>query len=256
MVLARAYFDESGIHDGSPIVAVAGLMATEKRWTALEADWLAELGQFKAEGFPISAFHATECVYGERDFFGMPKEIRETYFARLAGIIEKHSPVCVWSSIALKDWDELADDKFRAAYPHPFYLCFEWCAYELARWQREVAQTSPIALVYSEQVEFKDRIKTIWDAYDRAKRVAPLNSFTTASYKACVPLQAANLTAYECFRHWAVFDGADGLRIARPGAKALLTGASNLEMIGHHTRETLHSVIRQFHDGRWPYELR
>src|SRR3990172_7676335 len=91
MVLVRAYFDESGIHDESPIIAAGGLMATEKRWTALEADWLVELGRFKCEGFPISAFHATECEIGAGEFFGIQKPIRDTFFARLAKVVEKHA---------------------------------------------------------------------------------------------------------------------------------------------------------------------
>lgn len=257
MVLVRAYFDESGIHAKSPIIAAGGLMATEKRWTALEADWLIELGRFKNEGFPISAFHSTECEAGEGEFFDIPKEIRDTFFIRLAKIVEKHAPICLWSSIEQQHWDELADEKFRDAYPHPFYLCFEWCAYEMARWQREVAESSPIALVYSEQQKFKDRVQLIWDAYDRAKRVAPLNTFTTASYKVCVPLQAADLVAYECFRHWKEFAaGSGGLKVARPGARALITPTSNIEMVGHHTRRTLENVIRQFHAGRCTWNNR
>lgn len=255
MLLARAYFDESGIHDGSPIVAAGGLMATEKRWSAIETDWLIELDRLKDDGFPISAFHATDCENGEGEFFGIEKPIRDTFFARLAKIIERHSPICVWSSIAKKDWDELADKKFQAEYPHPFYLCFEWCAYELARWQQEVAQSTPIALVYSEQEKFEGRVQLIWNAYDRAKRVAPLNTFTTASYKVCVPLQAADLVAYECFKHWKDFEPST-LRAPRPGANTLITSKSNIEMIGHHTRETLQDVIRQFHEGRRPYDLR
>ncbi len=255
MVLARAYFDESGIHDGSPVVAVAGLMATEKRWSSLEADWLAELNRL-APGLILPPFHASKCEVGVDEFERVPDVVRENLPRRLAAIIEMHSPVCIWSSIARRHWDELADAKFRAAYPHPFHLCFEWCAYEMARWQREVAETSPIALIYSEQEDFEDSIEVMWDAYNRAKRIAPLNTFTTASYKNCVPLQAADLVAYECFRHWKELEVGDGsLRAPRPGAKALLTGSSKLEMIGHHTRETLRSVIRQFHEGRWPYEL-
>ena len=255
MVMVRAYFDESGIHNGSPVIAAGGLLATAKRWSALESDWIAELNRFEDEGFPISAFHSTDCESGNGDFFGMQKEIRDTYFLRLAKVIEKHKPLCVWSSIARRDWDELADEKFRAAYPHPFYLCFEWCAYELARWQKEVAETSPIALIYSEQKELQGKVQTIWEAYDRAKRIAPFNSFTTASYKTCIPLQPADLVASECFRHWRNVEERGYSTEVRPGASALITPSSNIEMMGHHTRRTLEHVIRQFHEGQWPFDL-
>ena len=117
----------------------------------------------------------------------------------------------------------------------------------MARWQEEVGQTTPIALVYSEQKQFKDRIATIWEAYDRAKKVAPLNAFATASYKACVPLQAADLVATELYRRCR--DGA-ALDAMRPAARTLVSADTQIEMIGRLARSDLWDAVRKFREGR------
>ena len=101
--MLRAYFDESGTDPRQPVVAVGGLMASKAKWERIEAEWTAELGRFRGEGFPISAFHATECEAGEGEFFGIAKEIRDTWPPRLAKIVERHKPICIWSAISRAD---------------------------------------------------------------------------------------------------------------------------------------------------------
>jgi hypothetical protein len=245
--LLYAYFDESGIDPRQPFVAVGGIMATKAKWERIEADWMKELDRFRCKGFPISAFHATECEAGDGEFFGIQKEIRDTWPPRLAKIIEKHSPICIWAAIKRVDWNELTDEAFRQEYPNPFYLCFEWCAEEMVRWQEEVGETTPIALVYSEQKEFEGRVQLIWNAYDRAKKLAPLNSFTTASYKECVPLQAADLVATELYRRRRDNRVPDTMR---PAARTLVSAETNFEMIGRLAPSDLRDAVKAFRERR------
>ena len=69
-------------------------------------------------------------------------------------------------------------------------------------WASRRAPGSELALVYSEQLQFEGRIQEIWNAYNDSKRRGQFSSFTTASYKDCVPLQAADLLAYEMNCFW------------------------------------------------------
>ena len=36
-----AFFDDSGTHDGSPVVAMGGLLGTDEQWRTFEERWLA-----------------------------------------------------------------------------------------------------------------------------------------------------------------------------------------------------------------------
>ena len=51
MTLLKTYMDESGIHDGAPVVTVAGYISRSKHWRAWTKDWN------KAKR-PIKIFHA------------------------------------------------------------------------------------------------------------------------------------------------------------------------------------------------------
>ena len=51
MTLLKTYMDESGIHDGAPVVTVAGYISRPKHWRAWTKDWN------KAKR-PIKIFHA------------------------------------------------------------------------------------------------------------------------------------------------------------------------------------------------------
>ena len=35
----NAYFDESGTHDGAPVIVVGGFVATYDRWARIELEW-------------------------------------------------------------------------------------------------------------------------------------------------------------------------------------------------------------------------
>jgi len=252
MTLLYAYLDESGIHDPSPIVAVAGFAMTKPDWTSFEVEWLEELNRFRCDGYPISAFHSLECEHGQGEFTGIAREIREWFPPRLAKIIAKYRPLSIWSAVARDDWEAVADSTLRSTYPHPFYFCFEHCAMEMASWSARYTAGSGIAVVYSEQDEFKDTIQTIWRAYKQAQSVAPeVTSFTTTSYRNCVPLQAADLLAFECFRLWEArgFTAADGRPLEENRrARELLSHGAN-DFGGMHTRETIERAARLLSDG-------
>jgi hypothetical protein len=206
-------------------------------------------GAFTEEGFPISAFHSVECESGEGEFFGIQKEIRQTFPPRLAILMPKRQYLSIWSAVVKEDWWEATNEAFRAIYPDPFYFCFEHCAREMAHWSERVAGGSDVALVYSEQLEFQNRIQTIWSAYDRAKNIAPLSSFATASYKKCVPLQAADLMAYECFKYWDALEFTDGQGRSlplRPAMDILSDGASGFG--GLHTKQTIARAVKSFQE--------
>jgi hypothetical protein len=50
-VVLRVYLDESGVHDGSPIVTVAGYIGRPKEWRAWTSRWVRTLR-------PIKVYHA------------------------------------------------------------------------------------------------------------------------------------------------------------------------------------------------------
>lgn len=201
MALLTAYFDESGTHSGSRITAIGGLLGTKEMWLSVEDQWAVALDDYSE--FGLTWFHSTDCDSGNGEFERVPVELRYALANRLARILADQNLLPVWSSVVTEDWDNVVNDPtFLKVYPAPLYLCFAYCAQKLAEGSIQLADGTSVAVVYSEQPEFEDRISEIWNAYRRNKRASKLSSFSTASPKDVVPLQAADLVAYEMNHDW------------------------------------------------------
>lgn len=71
MVLSEVYFDESGTHDGSPMMTMAGYLFDREQARRFSRDWEKCL---KRLGLP--AAHMTDCATGNADYANMPLEQR------------------------------------------------------------------------------------------------------------------------------------------------------------------------------------
>src|SRR5271165_431549 len=66
LAMLDAYLDESGIHDGAAICAIAGYFGGRGQWRKFESDWKCLLHNF---GVPMGKFHAKDLFPQPRGFF-------------------------------------------------------------------------------------------------------------------------------------------------------------------------------------------
>lgn len=71
MILSEVYFDESGTHDGSPIMTIAGYLFKKNQARLFSRDWQKALDRL---GLP--AAHMTDCANGNGDYVNMTLENR------------------------------------------------------------------------------------------------------------------------------------------------------------------------------------
>lgn len=200
-MLLKAYFDDAGTHGHSEVVTLGGLVGTEAAWTALEEDWQAVIDIYRQYG--VTAFRAYDCEVGEGDFQCIQKPIRDAISGKFASITAKHNELRpIWSSVIRDAWDQEADQLFVERYNSPFGLCFEWCVQQVSNWSTKYGGGSPIALIFSEQNDFQERMLEVFSFYLGAKHHAPLRTLTFGSYRDLQPLQAADQLATEINRYW------------------------------------------------------
>ncbi len=190
----KAYFDESGT-DGaqSPVVVVAGFVATGDAWIAADERWRAALLEFG-----LDHYHAKDCEYGSGPFWkwaGAP-EMRRAATLALTEIIRDTGLYGFWAAIPRDDWEAEADSALLARYPEPYFLCFERCLQEVSAWSAQFQQGAPVAIVMSEQNEYEELASRIYRDYIAAKRPLALRSLTFTDMLSCTPCQAADLLAY------------------------------------------------------------
>ena len=80
VIVLKAYMDESGTHDGSPVITVSAYLARPAAWR----DWTKK---WNAQKKPIKVVHATDCANLEGEFKGWDDARRNEYVAKLLPVL-------------------------------------------------------------------------------------------------------------------------------------------------------------------------
>ena len=129
IAVVEAYLDESGTHDGAPLLVVAGFAGDRKAWKTFTKEWTSILKRAN-----VDVFHARN---PRHDFLKEP----------LARCITKREFVGVAVAVKPEDFRQYAGDALKTAMGGAYSTCAIMCAEEL-----RVAGThfgwGPISLVY------------------------------------------------------------------------------------------------------------
>jgi len=203
--LLAAYVDESG---NSDLFTLSCLVADYQAWLWFELDWKQCLDEKNAQLLstgrkPISRYHAADASSRVGEFEGwLPQEVAEL-FAKLLGVFRKHITNTVAYTLNLADFvaefPNSADDPKKPCYGLLLkYLMIEIGNNILARenWQlvsiihdrakgyNQVLLDSFHSMVNDETFRYRERFSSI----------------TPMSWEHCIPLQPADILAYENFK--------------------------------------------------------
>jgi hypothetical protein len=85
-VEVETYFDESGSHDGAPVLCVAGYIIGKSDAIRMDAEWR---GVLRARNLPY--FRMSECAHGNGPFAAIAKNDRIQLVARLIQLIKQYT---------------------------------------------------------------------------------------------------------------------------------------------------------------------
>ncbi|MGV9006819.1 MAG: DUF3800 domain-containing protein [Brevundimonas sp.] len=196
VLVLRAYFDDSGTHAESPVVVMAGLMAHEDSWSEIEADWAAALAEF---GLPD--MHMSHCENAQKAFSGWSRDRRDLAVVRFRSIILKHSALMVVATLARTVWDEALAirPEMITVFDNPLDYCFNSCIGKVARTRRtDAKQMEPLVVTFDSREQSLDNWRGLAAGYKHnfPEKIA---GFAFGSMKDVLPLQAADMVAYEAF---------------------------------------------------------
>lgn len=124
MIFVDSFFDESGTHEGSAFVVVAGFADFSERWLPFSIEW----GKALAKEPAIEYFHSTEAnsrLNGE--FNGWDKPARDDKVISLIDVIKDAKPQPLISAVKPSDYNALLLE-FPDSMPEDPYV---FCAYNL-----------------------------------------------------------------------------------------------------------------------------
>ena len=126
IAVPRVFMDESGTHDGSPVVTVGSYVATPKQWRLWTKDW-------NAAKAPIKVFHASDCEKLVEEFDGWDEGPRNEFVAKLLPVLPRHKLTGLVVGINLNDYNAAMKgrDDLRQLLGTPYTACFHWTVSEI-----------------------------------------------------------------------------------------------------------------------------
>jgi hypothetical protein len=206
IAMLKAYLDESGIHDGSNVCAVAGFVGRAEEWETLSRNWrrvCAREGVPTHEGFHMSHFENHLGAYKD-----WSQQHRENLLASLLEILDSRDIRGFGSAVVLADFKRLNPaDQSILTHGHPdapHLLCLQHCLVEAAHFTENLSETEKVAFVFDRQDEHHGELLRIYDGFRMTEdwylhnRLA--DPVATANRRETPPLQAADLAAYETYK--------------------------------------------------------
>lgn len=198
----RAFLDESGTHDGSPVITVAGYVARRHGWNRFTQKWRRTLS-------PIKVFHSSECNGFHGEWKGWTKEDRDEKVKQLLPLLPSIEGVGLAIGIVQRDLEEAltARPHLLAYWPSSYEACCQWWISTMLQRMQERGNRDRLAIVHEENqygTEARSAYNYVREHHDPYGQLA---SFSFGQKQDCVPLQAADILAYEIHKRLQNIEG-------------------------------------------------
>ncbi len=110
VALVEAYFDESGSHAGSPVLAVAGYVFEKSQAMKLAEEWSAILNRYE-----IPYFRMVDCAHGNGPFASLSRGDRILIAANMIGLIHRRAFIGFANSVDVQAYYDLVPPNMRVA---------------------------------------------------------------------------------------------------------------------------------------------
>jgi hypothetical protein len=207
-VLLSGYVDESY---NEHVFTLCSVNAKGKTWAEFTRLWKITLNtwnrRLQAQGRPtISRYHTTDCSNFKKEFKGWSKEEQREFFADLVKVFSRHRIDAVAVSVDLGEFHRIIPEAQRLAKPDfPTFLYGTTLKLLLTRITDRYCVEHPDTRITLVQ-EACQYSAAAADAFQQAVNDPGFDhreclvSFASATPTVCIPLQAADLLAYEFFK--------------------------------------------------------
>jgi hypothetical protein len=184
--------DESGIHDGSPVLTVGTYLGRPKQWRGFTKDW----NRLKR---PIKVFHAADCASLHGEFEGWDPDERNKFVAKLLPAIPESNVVGIVIGIVMRDFNDAMQEHpdLRKLFGNPYTACFQWTVQTVLKIMHDVDHRERLAFFHeNNDLEGEATASFRW-VKENMNPHGIIMSLTFGSKEEYTPLQAADVLAYE-----------------------------------------------------------
>jgi hypothetical protein len=218
----HGYFDESGTHDGSDIVAVVGYLGTYESWNRWEEEWDSVMRHFAVTDFHMNEFENRYREFQCKNYWWWPwaDDTRKRLIERVTTICQQRTIIGLGCALVREQYEKFLTDKIQGDLRHPYFFCMYACMNMLLNlgphWVTEYGQiekrlnsVKPVNFLFDQKKErfrFGGR-KISWEAsaldlFQRIKsgldpKGETLGCLTFGDRRVYPQLRAADLITYE-----------------------------------------------------------
>ncbi len=202
LAMLRAYFDDSGTHDRSKVVLLAGVFGTEWELTSLQRLWQKHLDQpLCGSKPPLKRFHMSDCHDSRGEFEGWTRTETDYFCHQLQTAIIDSGVAAYGMACARKDWDDLVTGDMRAILGDPEGFCVRNCFVKTIEWAKANTFDPEMTFIFDDRPHRQRENKVVFDAFKRQTPYPHLVGIAFMTSHKIIPLQAADMIAWEMYQH-------------------------------------------------------
>ena len=197
--MIEAYFDESGSHEGAPILCIGGYLFERDKCIEFDAAWREMLSDFQ-----LPFFHMAACEAGEKPFDTTPVELRTAIVKRASKTINKSMTYGLAIAVNESDYNRIMPRHPLIGSAYSFIAKHAFNAVRV--WADRVNYYGPVSYFFESGHAHQAEADRIMHEHAQAPAVALGARYASHSFlkKQDSPaLQAADLLAWHFSDNWA-----------------------------------------------------
>lgn len=197
--MAVFYIDDSGTHDGAPVVVFGGLIGEQEQWERFEPRWKAKLANPLPGKSPLKRFHMHHCQRQRGDFIDYSDAESDALIHDFRQIILDCGVHGVSAAISKADYDELITGSLLEAHGSADDMAF---ASAISALDIEGRREGGVSLVCDDTGTSTERYGRVYDRYQAMHKkygTRPLEGLAFRSMEKVIPLQGADMIAWETY---------------------------------------------------------
>ena len=200
--MITAYFDDSGTSAQNDVAAVGGYLATTYQWDRFIPRWKQLL-----KDYDVKQMHRTDLETWKREFTedrGWGPTRRKKFISRAQEIIKQHTYVAVGSAVIKKDFEEVLPLPVRKFFGGAYGWCAHECIIAAGMWCEKSKHNEPIDWVFEKGTVGSGQIQFYFNKCSETSDLTKMTRVQPGGWsfygKDVIPLQAADVMAYEIFK--------------------------------------------------------
>jgi hypothetical protein len=197
--MLTAYFDDSGTSPSQNVAVVAGYMGSVAQWDRFVVAWRLMLDEFG-----VRVIHRTDLESFEGEFKGWTPEKRTALVKKAQKIIKdkKHTYIPVGSAVIKADFDEIVPKRLQNHVGGHYGWCVTESLVLANHWAQKAKHKDPISWVFEAGTTGQSKVCEMFKrlyAIPEARKRLRINNWSFSD-KSILPLQAADVAAYEVYK--------------------------------------------------------